>query len=370
MTITDVITPEPALSMPVPEADRWAAWDRFLEATPTTGFMQSSWWADFRVGAGYDHFGAILKSRNTIVGGAVVLKFHWDDASCFYYIPDGPVLPDDELVAAEVFAAILDVINDHRRNDPNTVSHLRIEPRWERLPEFVHGFQPIPVLGDGYMEPRDTLCVDLRPNETDILAQMKPKGRYNIRVAQRHGVSVVEDNSKQGIADFLTIYKEMTVRQGLRAKPADYFEELASTLSAQKKGGVYFAEHQGMRIAAAVVVTFGRTATYFYGGSLDGQRHLMAPYLLHFEIMRRTKALGCAWYDFWGIAPHGTSNHPWQDISVFKRKFGGQEVNLVPTLDYVFDAAAYGRYVAAKGDPAMMAPANDIATESAAALDA
>lgn len=334
-----------AAPAPAPESDRWAAWDRFIEATPAAGFMQSSWWADFRVGAGYEHFGVILKVRDTILGGAVVMKFRWDDGRCFYYIPDGPVLPRDAAVAAEIFEAILDVIEDHRRNEPETVSHLRIEPRWERLPEFVRGFHPVPVLGDGYMEPRDTLCVDLRLSEPDILAQMKPKGRYNIRVAQRHGVSVVEDNSTQGVADFLSIYEEMAVRQGLRAKPADYFEELVSTLSALKRGGVYFAEHQGMRIAAAVVVTFGRTATYFYGGSLDGQRHLMAPYLLHFEIMRRAKAAGCEWYDFWGIEPRGAVDHPWRDISVFKRKFGGREINLVPTLDHIYDPAAYDRYL-------------------------
>ncbi len=348
MTINAAVMAEPAVMAPVPEPDRWAAWDRFIETTPT-GFMQSSWWADFRVGAGYDHFGAILKSRNTIVGGAVVMKFHWDDAHCFYYMPDGPVLPRDASAAAEVFEAILDVIEDHRRSDPTTVSHLRIEPRWEHLPEFVRGFRPVPVLGDAYMEPRDTLCVDLLPSEQEILAQMKPKGRYNIRVAQRHGVSVVADNSDQGLADFMSIYREMTARQGLKAKPADYFQELVSTLSSRQQGGVYFAEYQGLRIAAAVVVMFGRTATYFFGGSLGQHPHLMAPYLLHFEIMRHAKAMGCTCYDFWGIAPLGTSNHPWQDISVFKRKFGGREVSFVPTLDHVYDPAAYDGYGTATG---------------------
>jgi len=74
----------------------------------------------------------------------------------------------------------------------------------------------------------------------------------------------------------------------------------------------------------------------------------MTPYLLHFEIMRRAKALGYEWYDLWGVAPEDEPNHPWQNISVFKRKFGGLEVELVPTLDYIYDSAAYDQYAASR----------------------
>lgn len=323
--------------------DRWTAWDAFLEATPAAGFMQSSWWADFRVEAGYNHFAAILKHQGAILGGAVVMKFFPTPERCFYYIPDGPLLPDDESSAREVFAALLAAIEAERKTETLPISHLRIEPRWERLPAFISGFRGVPAFRDGCMEPRHTLWVDLRPAEEQILAQMKPKGRYNIRLAQKHGVSVVEDNSERGLADFLAIYRETATRQKLAAKPPDYFESLHAILRARNKGALFFAEHAGQRLAAALVVFFGWRATYFFGGSLPVQRHLMAPHLLHWEIMRRAKASGHQCYDFWGIAPAEEPTHPWWDISVFKRKFGGREINLVPTLDYVYDEAAYER---------------------------
>ena len=177
---------------------------------------------------------------------------------------------------------------------------------------------------------------------------MKPKGRYNIRVAQRHGVAVVEDTSAQGLADFLRIYRRMSSRQGIDAKPGGYFRDLISIASPLRQASLFFAEYRGRRLAAALVTYLGRKATYFFGGSLVLHRKVMAPYLLHFEIMRRAKARGCEWYDFWGIAPKDEPDHSWQDITAFKRKFGGVEVNLVPALDYVYDAAAYERYVAAE----------------------
>lgn len=328
-----------------PESDRWGAWDRFLEATPDTGFMQSSWYADFRASAGYECFGVLVKDADSIVAGAMVMKWRYAPDRCFYYISDGPVLSGDSSVASEALDVILESIARHRKSETGIVSHLRIEPRWRSLPPFVHGFQPL-AIPDDYTEPRNTLCVDLRTSEEAILAQMKPKGRYNIRVARRYGVSVVEDNSDEGLADFLRIYGRTVARHAIDRKPAGYFRTLLGILSSRHQGSLYFAEYRGRRLAAALVVYFGSRATYYFGGSLVLHRRVMAPYLLHFEIMRQAKARGCEKYDLWGVAPQDATDDPWRDISVFKRKFGGEEVKLVPTLDLVFDQRAYQGYLA------------------------
>ncbi|NPC57450.1 lipid II:glycine glycyltransferase FemX [Caenimonas soli] len=322
---------------------RWSAWDRFVAATPDAGFMQSSPWAQFRARAGYEHFAVTLKDGDAIVGGALVGKWTYEPGHCFYYVQEGPVLPADEADAAEVFDAVLASIERHRKAEDATVSHLRIEPRWQHLPDFVRGFRPA-ALSERYSEPRDTLCIDLRPSEEEILAQMKPKGRYNVRVARKHGVTIVRDNSYQGLIDFMRIQRCTLVRKGMKPMTPVYFRAMLTELLPRGQASLFFAEHRGRRLATALVVTFGRRATYLYGGSLLAQRRVMAPSLLHFEIMRRAKASGCEWYDLWGVAPFDQPDHAWQQISEFKRKLGGVEVQLVPTLDYVYDAAAYDQY--------------------------
>jgi lipid II:glycine glycyltransferase (peptidoglycan interpeptide bridge formation enzyme) len=301
---------------------------------------------EFRNFCGFENFGITLRDGNDIVGGAVVQRFPYTQDICFYYIQDGPVLPGDPGVAEDVFRAVLEAIEDRRQTEPCMVSHLRMEPRWLSLPGFVRGFRAVPPLFDHYLEARDTRCIDLRPSEAEILARMKPKGRYNIGVARRHGVTIVEDTSAQGIADFQSLYEETAARQGMAAKPPDYFEALVALFSPSRRGSLYFAEYQGLRLATALVVYFGPRATYFFGGSRGLHRRVMAPYLLHFEIMRQAKALGHEWYDLWGIAPPNAPDHPWQNFTAFKEKFGGREVHLVPTLDYVYDPAAYNLYVA------------------------
>ncbi len=321
-------------------ARRARAWDGFLEAQPSTGFMQSSWWADLMVTRGWGHFGVVVKDGETILGGAQVLTNVIAPGQCFYYIPEGPVLPQDEADGAQVFQYLMDFIERKRKDEAHVVSHLRIEPRWERLPGFVNGFRQ----RAGWMEPRNTLYIDLTPSESAILAQMKPKGRYNIHVARRHGVSIVEDVSFQGIEDFLKIYQETVARQGLDGKDQEYFRTLIPRLAALKHGSVFFAEYQGVRVATVLAVYFGHRATYFFGGSHAMHREVMAPYLLHFEIMRKAKDLGCRWYDMYGIAPRNNANHKWANLSVFKRKLGGTDFSFVPSMDYIYDPSAYEAY--------------------------
>jgi peptidoglycan pentaglycine glycine transferase (the first glycine) len=317
-----------------------AAWDRFIASQPGTGFMQSSWWADFQAIRGWGHFGVVFQDGETIVGGAKVMRSEFAPGQCFYYIPEGPVISQEESDITEVFQQIMTFVQTKRTQDELRVSHVRIEPRWEHLPSCVGEFHQ----SSGWMEPRNTLYIDLTPSESAILAQMKPKGRYNIGVARKHGVSITEDPSPQGIADFLSIYQETMARHALGGNSQGYFHELITRLAAFQCGSVFFAEYQGMRVATALVVYFGPRATYFFGGSRAAHRNVMAPYLMHFEIMKKAKALGCEWYDMYGIAPNNQADHRWAKISSFKRKLGGRDFNFVPTMDYIFDPISYQQY--------------------------
>jgi lipid II:glycine glycyltransferase (peptidoglycan interpeptide bridge formation enzyme) len=325
--------------------DGWEAWDDFLETKTNVGFRQSSWYAAFKG----RHFGTVLRDGKTIVGGTVVFKRSFTDDKCYYYIPEGPAFleSDSDVEKEQIFYRIMEFIDSKRQNERQLVSHLCINPRWEHVPSFVRGFQKSRHY---YGLPRDTQCNDLTLSESAILAQMKPKGRYNISVARKYGVSVVEDVSPQGIEDFLSIYEETFARKKIDGLDPDYFHTLIPMLSASKRGSVFFAEYQGTRLATALVVYFGRTATYHHGGSRAIHRNVMAPYLLHFEIMRKAKFLGCQCYDWFGIAPQSEPSNGWTDISVFKRKFGGQELRLVPTLEYIYDPVAYQEWEAIERD--------------------
>ncbi len=258
-----------------PEAD----WDLFQASLPDASFMQTSWWAAFMEGLGWGHFGVIVRDGATILGGARVLRYEHTPGQCYYYIPDGPALPEDLEDATQVYQFIMAYLEKMRQNDKDKVSHLRFEPRWKNLPDFITGFQA----AKDWMEPRNTLYIDLTQSEAAILAQMKPKGRYNVVLARRYGVRIVEDASPQGLADFLALYHETVTRQDIHRRTNAYFDSLMATLTAFGHGSIFFAEYAGARIAAVLAVQYGRRVTYFYGGSTEQHRQVMAPYLLHFE---------------------------------------------------------------------------------------
>jgi lipid II:glycine glycyltransferase (peptidoglycan interpeptide bridge formation enzyme) len=316
-------------------------WDQFLAySRPDIGHKQYSWWADFQTSRRWDSLGVVARDGDAICGGATVFSKSFAPGISFYYIPHGPVLPENEPDAAQLFDDLVKHLVEHQKQDVNTVSHLRMEPRWLEVPSFVHGFREAP----GWLEPRNTLCIDLGQSEDEILNQMKKKGRYNIGVARRHGVSVVEDTSDQGRDDFIRLYKLTFQRQGIKRHSTSYFHRLASHLFPHRRGSIFFAEYHGVRLATELVIYAGDTATYKYGGSLGKHRNVMAPYLLHYASMLEAKSRGCRWYDFYGVEPQAKPIAGWENFSSFKRKFGGREIGFVPALDLVFDSDAYREY--------------------------
>lgn len=335
--------PDPT-SAPAATDERWVAWDRFVSAHPHGGFMQSSSWIRCRADDGYGHIAIMLRDEeHRLVGGAIVGRWAYGDNRAFYYVQEGPLLPDEPELAEAVMTAVLVRLDQHRRDDTAVVSHLRIEPRRSSWPGFAASGFESPWHDDRFREPRHTRCVDLRATESERLQAMKPKGRYNVGLARRHGVVVVEDNSDLGLDDFLAIRDDTARRQDLKRRSRRYFADMQREFGPRAQ--LFFAELAGRRIACALVLRFGDRATYLYGGSLDDRREVMAPYLLHHEIMNRMAAAGCTCYDLWGTSPADQPDHDWAGISAFKRKLGGYDLAHVPTLDRIYDHVAYARFV-------------------------
>ena len=352
-----------AAAAPV-DIERWNAWDAFLETREDSTFMQTSWWADFRRGNRWRHSAIVLRHAGAVLGGAVVLKRSHTSGECFYYIADGPVLSGNENTDRQLMTAIMRDLDKRRATEEERVTHLRIEPRWREMPSFAEGFRGVKP----FMQPRTTLCIDLRPPMETILARMKPKGRYNTGLARRHGVTIVEDVSERGMEDFRTIYRGTMQRHGLKGVTDNYLGRLMPLVVSPGHASIFFAEYQGQRLATALVVYFGKWVTYLFGGSVVEHRNVMAPYLLHFEIMRRARERGHEGYDLFGGVPESETKHPWHEISVFKRKLGGYDVSFVPTLDYVYDEPAYERFVAQEDGqppPPAESAADSVLAESA-----
>jgi len=183
------------------------------------------------------------------------------------------------------------------------------------------------------IQPEWRQITDINKSEDKILAQMKPKGRYNIRVAQKNGV-VVEKS--QNIDDFYNIFRETAERDGFEIRPRTYFVNLLEKLQHDSLAELLVCKYNGRVIAAGIFTFYGEIASYLYGASGNEARNVMAPYLMHWEAILEAKRRSCKLYDLLAVAPAGTKeNHKYAGITRFKEQFGGRKVHLVGSWDLV-----------------------------------
>lgn len=196
---------------------------------------------------------------------------------------------------------------------------------------FFSPVTPVTLAGQSlsgrHIQPQATRVLDLIPPEEAILAQMHQKGRYNIGVARKAGVTVRE-GSKDDLGAFYALLKATGGRDGFTIAPQSHYTRF---LSALEGSFILIAEHAGKPIAGLMGVIWNGTGIYYYGASSYEHRQLMAPYALQWAAMQRCKTAGCTRYDLLGISPEqAPANDPWWGITDFKRKFGGVVVSYPP----------------------------------------
>jgi len=169
--------------------------------------------------------------------------------------------------------------------------------------------------------PLATIRIDLKKSVDEIFAVMKSKGRYNIRVAEKHGVVIFAEKS---IDDFFALLQKTTIRDGFVGHSKSFYEKFVEVLG--ENCVLLVARQNSKPLAATLVTLVGDTATYYFGASDHEFRNLMASYLIQFEAIKIAQKRGCRFYDFLGVVPEGAKNHRLAGVSDFKKKFGGEFV--------------------------------------------
>ncbi len=219
------------------------------------------------------------------------------------------------------------------------------------------------------IQPASTVVVDVRPSEEALLARMKSKTRYNVRLAQKHGVSVSE-GADADLEAWYELYRETAARDRIAIHPFSYYRrlfDLARGKIGPRAGGekrewweidrpapegprwrpdirLLLARLNGELLAGIIVALHERRATYLYGASSNANRNLMATYLLQWEAMRLAKHEGCESYDLFGIPFRDDPSDPMYGLYRFKTGFGGRIVNRPGSWDYPLLSSAYALY--------------------------
>lgn len=190
-----------------------------------------------------------------------------------------------------------------------------------------------------------TFQIDLTKSENDLLAAMHPKTRYNIRLSQRHGLKVVEDNSDKAFSTYLQLMIKTTKRQHFYAHTPDYHQKMWETLNPAGIAHLLLARYKGKILAAYIFFTFNNILYYPYGGSSRKHKEVMPAYAMMWEAIKFGKKAGCKIFDLWGcLGPNPDPGDPWYGFHRFKTGFGGKLVELIGTYDLIINPYLYPLY--------------------------
>jgi peptidoglycan pentaglycine glycine transferase (the first glycine) len=201
------------------------------------------------------------------------------------------------------------------------------------------------------IQPPRTIIVDLRGTEEEILARMKQKTRYNIRLAEKKGVTVRPWDDLSAFHDMMLVTGD---RDGFGVHSEKYYQQAFDLLHPKEMCELLLAEFEGKPLAALFIARHGSRAYYLYGASTDEERNRMPTYLLQWEAMKWAKARGSEEYDLWGVPDEEQetlessfeSRHDglW-GVYRFKRGFGGELRRAVQAMDRVYNPLLYQAYL-------------------------
>ncbi|HRY82568.1 MAG TPA: peptidoglycan bridge formation glycyltransferase FemA/FemB family protein [Candidatus Moranbacteria bacterium] len=285
-----------------------------------SNFLQSKEWRGFQEVVGRKT--SCIDSENF---SASIIEHNLPIVGKYFYIPKGPIIENQN--------ANLKNKNDNAKlkNNLNELIDLaekekagwiRIEPENEEILEMIKkNIKNKITKAPHEMQPRESLILDITKTEEELLAEMKSKTRYNIKVAEKHGVKIKkQEKSEEYIEEFLRLTKIMAKRQGIETHSGEYYQKMFEIIPGDVIK-LYVAEYKNRVIAANIMIFFGDTATYLHGASDDQYRNVMAPYLLQWQAIKDAKAEGFKKYDFFGVKVKNKSGKSWEGITRFKTGF-------------------------------------------------
>jgi len=269
-------------------------------------FLQTEEWLKFQESVGHKTW----RFDPPAGGGKIranIIKLDLPMGKSMLYVPHGPEI-DFEYIKGGLkneLSGFIKYLKDLAKEEKSIF--VKIEPLSDVVIELLYrrGFRR----SSKQIQPYKTVVLDLDLPEEHLLGQMHQKTRYNIKVAEKYNIQIKQS---QNINEFWSLLQKTTKRDRFSPHSKEYYEKLLG-LNGQLKTDLIIAYHESKPIAGAIVLRYGETGYYLHGASDYDSRAMMAPYYLHWGIIKWLKANGCKQYDLWGI-----DSNKWPGVTRFK----------------------------------------------------
>ena len=315
-----------------------AQWNSALATLPARHVLQSWEWGQFKSRWGWTPRYFLYEENHDSRAAALVLKRTLSRTGLsILYVPKGPALDYADIALVD---RVLQQLTEIARRD--RAIFIKIDPDLAAADQarlIDRGWRP----STEQIQFRNTMLIDLTPGEDQLLAAMKPKTRYNIRLAQKKGVTV-RTGSLDDLELLYAMYAETSQRDQFLIRPLDYYRDAWGSFIQSKRAQPFIAEVESEAVAGLILFYFADRAWYMYGMSRNLHREHMPNHLLQWHAMQWAKAQGCTIYDLWGAPDELNENDSMWGVYKFKEGLGGQFTPHVGAYDFVVSRFWYWVY--------------------------
>ena len=217
-----------------------------------------------------------------------------------------------------------------------SIVFIKLEPNVEKDDSIIELLSKSGLIRGKTLFTPTTFWIDLTKSEEELLASFSSKTRYNIRLAQKHGVNVRIDNSDKAFEKYLELTEETNKRQGFYSHTPRYHRLMWKHL----KGNIanlLKASYKGEIITTWILFSHDGFLYYPYGASTDKYKEVMANNLMMWEAIKFGKKQGLTTFDLWG-------REEGKGFTKFKEGYNPKVVEFVGSWDLVINKPMYYLY--------------------------
>ncbi len=311
-------------------------WEDFVLNYPEANFLQSWAWGEFHKSLGKKIFRKGFFFKNRLIG--VMLSIIEDAKRARYLtVPGGPLIDWRNEKSVEVFVEVIKSIAKETHSVFVRVRPQLISDKFSKDLFKKYGFREAPM----HLHAELTSQLQLDKSEDELLRGMRKTTRYELRKAISQGIEITRNFDRKLLEKFYKLQIETAKRQNFVPFSEKFLINQFEIFSETNNVLLLSAFKEKNLLAQAFVIFYGKEADYHYGASTEMGRKYPGAYLLQWEAIKEAKKRGIERYNFWGVSPENELKHRFYGVSLFKRGFGGRDIEYLHAQDLVIDNLRY-----------------------------
>ncbi len=311
-------------------------------------FTQAYFYGEWQRAVGRTVRRFVIREHASVVGSVQIILYRLPFGKLYAYAPYGPVFansPSPE-VLAEFARFCLEFARKEGavflRLDPTVCREKCDDVLWQQcMRKAPHASQHA-----SQVQPRAEWRLDVSVAPEELLQQFHKNTRYSIRVSEKHGIEtrIIDHAISSVFETFFDILQETSRRDGFSLHPRAYYEAIFSQCDKDENAIVVLSSYKDRVLAANLVVMYGNTAMFVFGGTRSEHRDLMPAYAAQWATMRFLHEKQVRWYNFGGVTDDLDKRAEWRGLTAFKKRFGGELLQHSMLYDVVAQPLWYFLY--------------------------